>query len=95
MEDRSRDCDRCLNYDERVALQSLVALHAEELGVFKVVLEKLEKSLFGNGQPGIIDKFEARLSSLERRYWIAVGILGTLQFLTGNGVLSLKAVLGK
>lgn len=33
--------------------------------------EEIDKRLFGNGQPGIIDKFDARITKLEQfRYWL-------------------------
>lgn len=33
--------------------------------------EEIDKRLFGNGQPGIIDRFDARICKLEQfRYWL-------------------------
>ena len=59
------------------------------------VLSRLEKSLFGNGQPGVIAQHTQRLDKLERGYWIALAVVGTIQFLTGNGFLSLQGLMGR
>lgn len=58
-------------------------------------LYRLKKDLYGNGQPGIIQVIAQRVSALERNYYIALGILAAIQFLTGAGTISLKAMLGK
>lgn len=58
-------------------------------------VDRLKKDLYGNGQPGIIQTLAKRLGALERNYYIALGIVAALQFLTGSGILSLKGLLGK
>lgn len=74
----------------------------EELAVVQEVLKRFDRSLFGNGQPGMLDqlreedaKIRTRLSTLERWIAIASGALLMMQFLTGSGVVSLKAFIGK
>ncbi len=40
--------------------------YGKELALAKVFIEKLDKSLFGNGRPGILDRIDERLSALEQ-----------------------------
>lgn len=88
---------------EEPLYRDICRIHSDEISVLKVLIEKLDASLFGgNGRDGVIEKFESRLkiiedrmSIIERRWWILLGVLGTLQFLSGNGILSLKGLIGK
>lgn len=61
----------------------------------KTILDRLEKQLFGNGQPGMLDKLTGRVNRLEKWFFIATGAVFTMQFLSGSGVISLKALIGK
>lgn len=88
---------------ETPQIRDICRIHSDEISVLKVLLEKLDISLFGgSGREGIVTKFESRLeaienrmSATERKWWILLGVLGALQFLTGNGVISLKGFIGK
>lgn len=77
------------------AIRILSEANGRELAVMKTVLDRLDKSLFGNGQPGIVKEHETRLKSIEAKFWIIMGAMGLISFLTGNGVLSLRALIGK
>lgn len=37
--------------------------------------EEIDHRLFGNGQPGIVDRFDQRISKLERFRWTLGGML--------------------
>ena len=79
----------------REEIMAIIGKLREEWAVAKVILERLEKDLFGNGQPGVVTKLDIRVTALENKYWLAIGALIILQFLTGSGVISLTKVLGK
>jgi hypothetical protein len=66
----------------------------ERLARLEVRVNDIDHDLFGNGQPGMMREIDDRLKSLEKRWWIAVGVLLVFQLLTSNGVISLKSVLG-
>ena len=79
------------------SMQSDVALKA---------VEDLKHDLYGNGQPGDIQRIDGRLDrqgesirQLQEFRWKAVGafgaITGVISFLSGDGILSLKHFLGK
>lgn len=61
----------------------------------KVLVDKMDHDLYGNGQPGIIQNLSKQISSLQRTVWLALGAFGAIQFLTASGLLSLKSLLGK
>lgn len=56
-------------------------------------LEDMHHRLFGNGQPGEIGSLKARVSALERRFWIALGVVAGIGLAAGDGTISLKALL--
>jgi hypothetical protein len=66
----------------------------ERLAILEVRLKNIDHDLFGNGQPGMMRDLDNRIKSLEKRWWIAIGVLVVFQLLTSNGVISLKSVLG-
>jgi hypothetical protein len=45
----------------------------EKLAVIEETLNRMDEQLFGNGQPGVIEKMSSRISRLEKAFWIAVG----------------------
>lgn len=51
--------------------------------------------LFGNGQPGIVKELQGAVQSLKIWQAIAVGAILLMQFLSSNGMFSLKGLLGK
>jgi len=62
------DCKHCENL-------------AVEMAATRVVVERLEKTLLGNGQPGRCAEHDARVARLERwRSWItgALAVIGVL-----------------
>ncbi len=64
---------------------------------FKESLGEFDRRLFGNGQPGELDKIKTRLTTLERFMWLGIGGIMVMQFLSGSGLFSLsslKAILG-
>lgn len=83
------------------AVIALIEKNIVEVAVIQALLMKIEKSLFGNGQPGELQKIHARLDNHERRLsthdkymYLAVGSIGLMQWLTGAGQFSLKKFLG-
>lgn len=46
----------------------------------EVVMERLEHTLMGNGQPGVLAVIEGRIKVLEEFKWKAVGFLGAAVF---------------
>jgi hypothetical protein len=61
--------------------------------------EALEHRLFGNGQPGEIDKLKADVQALSEFRWKVVAwgtvIAAAIGFLTGDGIVSLRHILGR
>jgi predicted RecB family endonuclease len=87
--------------DEITTLKVMAEQASIDLKVMQKVVEMLQKSLFGNGQPGIVQKLETRmetwekrLTKIERLIYIAGGVFIAVKFLTENGVFSLKALIG-
>jgi hypothetical protein len=67
-----------------------------ELAVIKEVLKRMEKSLWGGeGQAGVIDELKAKVATHDKWIWAATAVIATMQFLAGNGTVSLKSLLGK
>lgn len=60
-------------------------------------LEKLEHRLYGNGQPGDIEKLTTRLAkaelSISKILWICGAIVFAINALTGSGIISLESLL--
>lgn len=61
------------------------------------VVESRMKDLFGNGQPGLMEKMDQRITILENFRWKAIGAMALIVFLTnvltGSGVVSLERFL--
>lgn len=77
------------------SLRVLVEQMGRELSVVQTVLATLNKSLFGNGQPGIIERIENKVNRHDKWIYIATGAIVTMQFLSGSGLISLKGLLGR
>ena len=86
-----RDTGRYIRERDRTDSERLVRV--------ETVLNDMDHKLFGNGRPGKIEEIEARIKFLEdqrnRIIAIGTGIVFVIQFLTGNGAISLKTLLGK
>jgi hypothetical protein len=67
-----------------------------ELSVLQAISLRLEESLFGkDGENGIIGNLKRRVDGHDRIIYIGMGIIVAMQFLSGNGIISLKGLLGK
>lgn len=66
----------------------------ERLARVEESLAVMEKTLFGNGNPGVIDNIQKTIESLQRWKWITFGVILAFQFLTGSGIISLKSLVG-
>ena len=56
------------------------------LTTIETVVSRLEKELLGNGQPGRLDKAEARIADLEKRVWKIAGIVGVISAALGKAL---------
>ena len=65
---------------------------AAEMAETRAIVERLEKTLLGNGQPGRCEEHAVRIARLERwRSWIA-GVLAVLGLLWAAAVTVVAAV---
>ena len=48
----------------------------ERLAVIEEIVVRLEERLFGNGQPGELERLQSRLRRLESWFWRAAGAVG-------------------
>ena len=67
--------------------------NVERLTRIEALMDTINKALFGNGQPGHIDKTDQRLSRLEKAMYMALGAYGLLEILhtlRGFGLLGGK-----
>jgi len=46
------------------------------LGQIETIMKRMDHALFGNGQPGELNRVNARIAALEEFKWRAVGALG-------------------
>jgi hypothetical protein len=53
----------------------------ERLAAIEAIVLRMEQRLLGNGQPGIIDKLERRVTRLESWFWRAAGAIGLAVFI--------------
>ena len=67
-------------------LEQLVLAHATQLSETRIIVEGMQKTLLGNGQPGQCEKHSARIARLE---WWRAWITGAM---AAMGVLWLAAV---
>jgi hypothetical protein len=58
-------------------IERLVRIEANQKH-FDECLDDLKKKLFGNGQKGVLQLMEARISKLEKWFWRATGAAFTL-----------------
>lgn len=71
---------------------------ARQQAAMKERLDSMYHDLYGNGQPGLIEKWDARLDQLERQQHRVLWVLGALAVASGSGTVSLHKlieVLGK
>jgi len=47
----------------------------ERLAAIEAIVLRMEQRLLGNGQPGVIDKLERRVTRLESWFWRAAGAI--------------------
>lgn len=73
--------------DERRAPHPMLVELAGDMKVVKDRQETMYEQLFGNGQPGIIDKYGKRITWLERIAWSAIAIVMFVEFITKSGFL--------
>lgn len=67
-----------------------------ELSVLQAISGRLEESLFGkDGENGILGNLKKRVDKHERILYIGLGVIVAMQFLSGNGIISLKGLMGK
>ena len=48
----------------------------ERLAVIEEIVLRLEERLFGNGQPGEMERLQSRVRRLESWFWRAAGAIG-------------------
>ena len=76
------DCQHCENLTTEIReTRSLVEHLVAETAATRTVVEGMQKTLLGNGQPGRCAEHGARIERLERwRSWLtgALGVLGIL-----------------
>jgi hypothetical protein len=65
-----------------------------ELSVMQQLWNRVDKDLFGNHQPGILDQMKKRIDKHDRLLWIVIGATAAMSFLSGSGTISLKTLLG-
>lgn len=60
--------DNCpyISEDDWQWVKSTLEDYGRELAIASTFLRKLDKSLFGNGQPGLIQRLEERVDNLEK-----------------------------
>ena len=61
----------------------------------QTVVQRLDRALFGNGQPGVIEELKRKTSAHDKLIWAAGGAIFLMQFLSGSGVVSLHTLIGK
>jgi hypothetical protein len=81
--------------------QHVYSRDSTELRLLKLRVEQIERFLHGNGQPGLVDRQEARfkeigdmIKTFDRRFAWMFGAFIVLQFLTNSGLISLKSLIG-
>ena len=95
---------------EMETIRAVAEASRRDLAVMQEILRRLDKAIFGNGTPGLIDRIEkldeAKIDSKEyeilekkvevheRYFLIGLGIMLAMQFLSGNGIISLKGLIG-
>ena len=89
-------CEHCEQFlaelkETRTAMDHMLA----EIASTRTLLESMQKTLFGNGQPGLCRLHSDRIARLERwRSWLA-GALAVLGLLWSGTVTVLAAVLAE
>lgn len=86
----------CEDHDQRIrAIHALVETMLVEVAVMKTVVNSLQKSLYGNGQPGELDRINKKIAYHDKWLYVATGAIIVMQFLSGSGLISLKSLFGK
>ena len=81
----------CIQHLQELSTVRLLVEESKiEIAVTKEILARLEKTLNGNGQPGLI----AKVASHDKLIWVGMGVLALFQFLAGSGIISLKGFIG-
>ena len=75
---------------ELTNLRSLIEELKTDFAVVQEILKRLDKTLNGNGQPGVV----AKVASHDKILWVGMGVLALFQFLAGSGIISLKGFIG-
>ena len=75
---------------ELASLRSLIEELKTDFAVVQEILKRLDKTLNGNGQPGVV----AKVASHDKILWVGMGVLALFQFLAGSGIISLKGFIG-
>ena len=88
----SENCENCPAHQEMECVKLLADETAKELAVIREVLNRLEKSLFGNGRPGQLELIWNKLSSHDKLIWVGMGFIAALEVLNATGLLHLKGL---
>lgn len=71
-------------------------LLAVDVATIKTIVERMDRELLGNGQPGRVQRLEARVSDIEKFEFQAKGVIATLGiFTTAVGAFLSKHLLSK
>lgn len=66
----------------------------ERLAKVETEVLEMKHDLFGNGQPGIVAKLTESIEQVKANQWRLIIALIITLFLTGNGAITLKSLLG-
>lgn len=66
---------------------------ARQQAAMKERLDAMYHDLYGNGQPGIIEKWDSRLEQLEKQHQRVIWVLGALALASGGGTVSLQKLI--
>ncbi len=77
-------------------IRAIANAHQTELAVMKTIIDNLAVSLFGDSShKGVVTEMKDKVEKHDKFIWIIMGVIVTMNFLSGNGVVSLKALIGK
>lgn len=104
--EREKERERDREREEIETVRAIAESARTEVKVVEKIVETFTKSLFGNGQPGVIDRLHKRiddgedkiwkkLSQHDRLLWLGIGAILMFQFLSGGGLISFKSLFGK
>jgi hypothetical protein len=87
MPDNHRDDDAHISTIEWETVRALAQATKEEVRVMQVILNKLDKSLFGNGQPGVIIQMQKKIDKHDKWIFAATAILIASHWLVDSGLV--------